>query len=70
MTKDEIVARVELELRYHLEYDKTHRVFSELYLKRVGRVPKKKNLLNWFFEHYEFDGSEDTWYERSGKGNH
>lgn len=63
MKPEAILAKVALELKYNIDYT-TRDLISTLYKTTTGKIPKpNKNLLNWFLDNYEFDGT-DTWYHK------
>jgi ferritin len=64
MTPNEVIAKIALELKYDLEQDTRDKI-AKLYEGATGkRSAKRTNLLKWFHENYEFDGT-DTWYHKT-----
>lgn len=63
MTPDDCLVRFALELKYNTDI-KTRDMIKTLYTKTTGKTPSpKKDLLKWFWQNFEFDGT-DTWYHR------
>lgn len=55
--KEDLIAKLHVELKYMLDPIKTERQFVELYEELEGKRPGKRvNLLKWFFDSYRWDG--------------
>jgi hypothetical protein len=64
MSLQSIVANAALECNY--KYDPaTKAKLAALYQSVTGKTPSAKlNILRWFFETFEFNDTDDTWYHR------
>jgi hypothetical protein len=64
MSLESIIANAALECNYKND-PTTKDMLARLYLRATGkRPPAKLNILRWFFDTYEFNEADDTWYHR------
>lgn len=62
---NELLAKVEVEIRYVLEPVITKALFRELYQDLEGAEPPRRlNLLAWFFRNYTFNPEDSSWSPR------
>lgn len=63
MTPDDILMQAVLQIKYDTEKDTRDKI-QKLYHHATGRRSSNRtNLLKWFYENYQFDGT-DTWHHR------
>lgn len=58
----ELLARIEMEVRYLLRPATTKLFLRRLYQEENGKPPaQRRNLLNWFFANHRYDLKLNSW---------